>query len=157
MDEPYSKSRFNAVKHGKSNSRLYKIWANMKSRCNNKNDKRYKYYGAVGVRVCSEWNKSFESFAKWALKSGYKDNLEIDKDINSSKYYSPETCVWVDHIENSQYRKYSVLPSTGERWISKENNKFRGKRTIRGKLYRTKCMNSIEEAKKELERIVNEQ
>lgn len=34
-------------KHGKANTRLYRVWASMKTRCYNTNRKSYKNYGGV--------------------------------------------------------------------------------------------------------------
>ena len=64
-------------KHGASGNhanieRLYKVWISMRKRCNNPKDKSYKYYGALGVRVCEEWN-SYQAFKVWALNNGYDE------------------------------------------------------------------------------------
>ena len=50
----------------KSESKLYKVLAGMKSRCSNKNEPEYKNYGGRGIRVCDEWLNSFEAFESWA-------------------------------------------------------------------------------------------
>ena len=41
------------IKHNLCLHPLYGKWMNMKNRCNNKKDPRYKYYGARGIYVCS--------------------------------------------------------------------------------------------------------
>jgi len=79
--------------HGMSNTRLYHIWENMKSRCSNKNTPNYQYYGAVGISVCDEWAGSFIAFQKWAEASGYSDKLTIDREENKKGYY-PDNCRW---------------------------------------------------------------
>lgn len=43
------------MKHGKCDTRLYRIWTCMKSRCYNKNNKRYSHYGGRGIILCDEW------------------------------------------------------------------------------------------------------
>ena len=45
--------RFEA-KHGMSRTRLYKVWTNMRDRCNRVTDKEYKHYGGKGIKVCDE-------------------------------------------------------------------------------------------------------
>ena len=80
------------------NKRLYGIWSNMKSRCNNPRCIAYKYYGERGIKVCKEWS-SFESFREWAMSSGYSDDLQIDR-IDNDGNYCPKNCRWVTQKQN---------------------------------------------------------
>lgn len=88
--------------HGKSNTRLFHIWQNMKARCNNPNKKYYKYYGGNGIKVCSEWEHNFEAFAEWANQNGYSEDLTIDR-IDSSKGYEPSNCKWATRSEQQSH------------------------------------------------------
>jgi len=96
--------------HGDSGTRLFNIWNHMRYRCSNKSHSKYKYYGAKGVKVCGEWQNSYEAFKKWSLVNGYDETKEIDKDIIcnknkiSPKIYSPNTCLWVTKQENLKQR-----------------------------------------------------
>lgn len=65
----------------------------MKSRCYNKNSKKYQNYGARGIAVCDKWKNNFKAFYNWALKNGYEygKGLSIDR-INNDKEYSPNNC-----------------------------------------------------------------
>lgn len=87
-------------KHGNSRDRLYGIWSKMKSRCNNPNSDKYKYYGGRGIRVCAKWNApdGFASFRNWAISNNYTDELTIDR-IDNDKGYSPDNCRWVTQKE----------------------------------------------------------
>ena len=93
-----------STKHGSAGrgkkERLYNIWVNMRARCRDVKNPRYKDYGAKGITVCDEWLDSFEQFKHWSLQNGYEENLTIDrKDVN--KGYFPDNCRWITLEENS--------------------------------------------------------
>lgn len=80
---------------------LYQCWADIKQRCTNPNVKNYRWYGAKGISVCEVWNE-FKPFKLWALSSGYKVGLTIDR-IDPRKNYEPNNCRWITKSENSIY------------------------------------------------------
>ena len=89
--------------HGKTETRLYRTWCKMKERCNNPNIEHYPEYGGRGIKVCDEWNHSFENFQKWAYSAGYDDNCNgnqqsLDR-IDVQGNYEPNNCRWVTHKE----------------------------------------------------------
>lgn len=95
--------------HGKSYSRLYLVYKAMKNRCYNKNVKKYKNYGALGVSVCSEWKNDFVSFYNWAVKNGYDENAKfgdctLDR-INVYGNYCPENCRWISNKEQQKNKR----------------------------------------------------
>ena len=100
--------------HGETKTRLFSIWSNMIDRCHNnskqKTDKKYSNYQNKKVTVCDEWKDSFVVFKNWAIDNGYIENLTLDKDILCDKkkilpkIYSPDTCIWITKIENTNYR-----------------------------------------------------
>lgn len=49
--------------HGQRGTRLYRVWAEIKTRCLNPNDPLYQEYGARGISICDEWAKDFGKFA----------------------------------------------------------------------------------------------
>jgi hypothetical protein len=81
----------------------------MKRRCYSPQISSYRYYGGKGIKVCSEWVKSYKTFKEWAIANGYKyiygvtreERLSIDR-IDSSKDYSPENCRWIPFKENRE-------------------------------------------------------
>ena len=88
------------------------VWKNMVSRCNNINDPQYKFYGALGVRVCDEWSnrdnflisvRSVLQFDKYYNNPyGYqldKDYLQQDIPKNL-RIYSPQTCIFLSNQDN---------------------------------------------------------
>jgi hypothetical protein len=74
------------MKHGLKNTRLYKIWQQMKNRCLNPKGNRFKDYGARGITVCDEWKNDFKAFYDWAMSNGYSDDLTIDRIDNDGNY-----------------------------------------------------------------------
>lgn len=94
--------------HNLSHTILYSRYLNIKERCYNPNCKAYKNYGGRGIKMCDEWFNNFESFYEWALSSGYKEELTIDRiDVNGD--YAPDNCRWVTFKEQN---------------LNKRNNRF---------------------------------
>lgn len=106
--------------HGMTNTRIFHIWQSMKQRCSNDKHRKYVYYGARGIRVCSEWNESFESFYNWAINNGYKEHLTIDRiDVNGN--YEPDNCRWVNtQVQANNKRNNRVVNYNGENYTIAE-------------------------------------
>jgi len=96
--------RICSTSHRMSSSRLYKVWENMKSRCDNKNHPFYRYYGSRGITVCDDWNNSFLAFYEWAISHGYGEKLQIDR-IDNDKGYNPFNCRFITQKENLRNKK----------------------------------------------------
>lgn len=93
-------------KHGQADTKLHKVWREMKNRCKNQNSGSYKNYGARGITVCPEWEE-FDAFYAWAIASGYQEGLSIDR-IDNNKGYSPDNCEWADRSQQMKNRRHSA-------------------------------------------------
>lgn len=93
----------------KTTNRLYSIWWNMKTRCNNPNYDRYKDYGARWIEVCKKW-ETFEWFyidMWYNYKKHFIENnwdTSIDRIDNDGNYYK-ENCKWSTCKEQSSNRR----------------------------------------------------
>lgn len=88
---------------------------NMINRCYRINHTLYYRYGAIGIIVCDEWLNDPNSFVDWALSSGWKRELEIDR-IDNSGPYTPDNCKWSTRLEQQRNRRNTVtFPDRGTR------------------------------------------
>lgn len=79
--------------------RLRSVYINMVYRCYNTKHPSYHNYGGKGITVCDDWLNNPQSFNDWAIKTGYADNMIIDR-IDVSKSYSPDNCKWTVKPDN---------------------------------------------------------
>lgn len=95
-------------RHNLKGHKLYGVWSAMKARCYNPSTTQYADYGGRGVIVCDKWRNDFMSFFRWAMLNGWREGLQLDKDINGDgMIYSPETCQFVTAKVNSNKRRSS--------------------------------------------------
>jgi len=120
-------------KHGAYDTPLYKRWISIRKRCNTKTATGYSGYGARDIKMCEQWN-DFAVFRDWAIESGYKPELEIDR-IDGTKGYGPDNCRWATRAQNAANRsvkpgrwKYrGISRNRSAKWIATVSNKRGGK------------------------------
>ena len=107
----YKDINHNNIKHGESNTKLYRAYYDILSRCFNSKRDNYKNYGGRGITICPEWTdklNGYINFRNWSLTNGYSDNLEIDRK-NTNGNYEPSNCRWVTHKENLRNKRNNKL------------------------------------------------
>ncbi len=87
---------------------LYKRWLGMNERCRNPKADNYPRYGALGVRVCQEWQESFIAFAEYVgPKPG--PGYTLDR-IDPAGNYEPGNVRWATaHEQRINRRKRGVV------------------------------------------------
>lgn len=124
--------------HKMSNTRIFKTWMRMKSRCLNQNTKDYKNYGGRGITICQEWLDDFMNFYNWSMANGYKDTLSIDR-INVNGNYEPSNCRWATiKVQNNNKRSCCFIEFNGEKHsIAEWSKKLKiNKNTLQSRLKR---------------------
>lgn len=83
----------------------------MKNRCSNPRNRHYKDYGGRGIKVCDEWadkKQGHKNFQNWAVESGWKEGLSIDRKNNDGNY-EPSNCRWATPKEQARNRRPNNL------------------------------------------------
>ena len=108
--------------HGFAGTRFYKIWKGIKERCNNPNNEAFKNYGAFNIKVCDEWEDSFENFARDMFEE-YDDTLTLER-IDINKGYSKENCKWIPLPAQARNKSLQRNNTSGVVGVSNRGDKY---------------------------------
>ena len=111
----------------KSQTRLYKLWTAMKSRCYSSNRLDFKHYGGRGITVCNEW-LDFETFAR-DMGDPPSDLHSLDR-IDSNGNYELSNCRWATQSEQIANRRPHRVVHKKARHIYPQGKGFAVKVTI---------------------------
>lgn len=73
--------------------RLGMIYDGIYAKCYNPKNKDFFEYGAAGIEMCDDWKNDKQEFFKWALESGYNEDM-ILKRYDESQNYDFFNCYW---------------------------------------------------------------
>ena len=90
--------------HGMKNHPLYVTWESMHKRCNNPNNKDWKYFGGRGIKVCDRWSGR-DGFPSFLADMGDRPpGLSLDRTDNEGNY-EPANCRWATWTEQVNNRR----------------------------------------------------
>lgn len=95
---------YRLIKNRKHFSKLLRVYFAAKNRCLNKKVYGFKRYGGRGIKF--EFD-NFVNFYKWAMSSGYKPGLSIDR-INNDGNYNYKNCRWATRTQQINNRGNTV-------------------------------------------------
>jgi hypothetical protein len=99
--------------HGRAHGgdRTYRIWAGMRTRCNNPNATGYEYWGGKGVTVCERWD-DFELFLRDMGECPPGKSIDRKDTLGN---YEPGNCRWAtseEQARNMRSNKITHVPDS---------------------------------------------
>lgn len=114
-DETVGKNNF---RHGMSDTKAYKAYQYIMSRCcNSNNTVAYNQYGAKGIKISDEWKGHPNVFCEYVMNlDGYDDpeKKTIDR-IDGKKGYCPGNVRWASYLVQNNNKKSNVRLSLNGR------------------------------------------
>ena len=94
-----------AKTHGKSASRIYRIWGGIKQRCTNPKHPRTADYMGRGIKLCKAWH-DFEAF--YAHVGDPPSPAHTLDRIRNSQGYKPGNVRWATDVEQANNSRRAV-------------------------------------------------
>ena len=122
-------------KHGMRHTKIYNVWFNIKRRCFNPNNPRYKDYGGRGITICAEWENDFLAFYNYVSKLEHygEEGYTLDR-IDNNGDYEPNNVRYAGaKMQARNTRKNAIVEYSGEQMTLIEAAE------VSGINYRTLC------------------
>lgn len=104
-----------SLKHGHGSSRigqhpLYRLWANMWDRCQNRKNKDYHNYGGRSIRVCAEWRDFAVFLADILAEIGPRpeEGMKLAR-IDKAGDYRPGNVHWATAAQQARCSRHNVI------------------------------------------------
>lgn len=140
---------------------IYVLWANVVQRCQNRNRKGSHRYVGRGITMYGPWRNDFLMFRRWAVRSGWRPGLQIDR-IDNDGDYTPDNCRFVTHRENcapgrrrrpTHTRAHATKKHGLPLGVYKKRSKYFASKTVEGVRYRTSVYATVQEATEAYEKL----
>lgn len=95
--------------HGMRKTRIYRVWAGIKTRCLNPNDPLYAHYGARGITICDEWANDFAAFMEH-MGGDPGPQFQVGR-IDNNLGYQPGNVRWETREQNARNKRNT-------RWVT---------------------------------------
>jgi hypothetical protein len=96
----------------RKNSKEYRTWVRIRSRCNLPTNDAYHLYGGRGIRVCDRWMESFANFLEDMGRAPSRKHSIDRKDNNGN--YEPGNCRWTTmRVQSNNTRRTLFLTIDG--------------------------------------------
>ena len=107
-------------KHGMCGTPIYIKWGDIKSRCYNKKNKSYKWYGLLGIHICDEWINDPKAFIDhmMELPHALEDGYSIDRFPKTDGNYEPGNVRWATGHEQAVNQGNNTNNTSGYKGVS---------------------------------------
>lgn len=97
-------ARNSFFKHGLTNTKTHSTWVKMRARCEKPNLPEFRYYGALGVRVCDRWQNFTNFFNDMGEQPQF---MSIDR-IDVTGNYEPNNCRWATITQQARNKRKTI-------------------------------------------------
>jgi hypothetical protein len=99
---------------------LYRLWSNIKKRCENPRNPKYAIYGARGIVFYRDWSRDFKVFLRDILASiGERPSQAYTLDrIDNEQGYVPGNLRWATKIEQGSNTRLNRFRTLADKSIS---------------------------------------
>lgn len=95
-----------STRHGGNGTKLYRLWRNVKNRCNNESGQDYARYGGRGITMYPAWQDDFVAFAT-AVGEPPADDWTLER-VDNDKGYEPGNVRWATRKEQARNTSRSL-------------------------------------------------
>ena len=95
-----------STRHGGHGTLTYARWKSMIARCHDQRATNYRYYGAIGILVCTRCRESFSAF-RADMGECPSRSMTLDR-LKNDRGYEPGNCRWATQAEQNRHRSHCV-------------------------------------------------